>query len=116
MLCSMTMDPKTGWSQPEQHGPAHKVWEKIMTTNSSPTTNTELVKTRSSDFIPLISRNGIDSTFVKNIINNDKTYGGKRKRSENIASTSNMDVSSLLSEETVPWKPKGKNYANGAVG
>lgn len=119
MLRSMTMDPKTGWSQPEQRGPAQKLWGKIMETNNSlgsPTTlgsNTELVK-RSSDFIPLIPRNGVDSTFVKNIINNDKTFGGKRKRSENIASTSNMDVSS--SEETVPWRPKEKNYANGTVG
>ena len=111
----MTMDPKTGWSQPEQLGPAHKTWEKIMQSTNSigSSTNTELLNQRTTDFIPLISRNGMDPTLVKNFKNNDKTYGGKRKRSENIASTSNMDVSSTLS---VPWNPKGQNYVNGAVG
>lgn len=103
----MTMDPRNGWTQPEQQGPSHKTWSSIIdTSNNSTSTNS-----KSSDYIPLSA-----TTVVKNILNNDKTYGGKRKRTDNLASTRGVDVAELSSEEMVPWKRKGHNYPDGVVG
>lgn len=100
------MDPRNGWIQPEQQGPAHRAWSNIIDTNNSTSTNT-----KSSDYIPLSA-----TTVVKNILNNDKTYGGKRKRTDNLASVRGVDVAGLSSEEMVPWKPKGHNYTDGVIG
>lgn len=105
MYCTLTME-RNGWIQPEQQGPSHKTWSNIIDTNNSTTSNT-----KSSEYIPLSA-----NTVVKNILNSDKTYGGKRKRTDNLASTRGVDVAGLSSEDMVPWKPKGHNYPDGVVG
>ena len=99
----MTTDPRIGWAQPEQSGPALKVWTRISEVSSP--TSTAFPK--AMDFIPLTTQNGLDvcdSTAMKNIINAEKNYGGKRKRSEYPGNQNGVEKTAPVAEQITPWK------------
>ena len=100
----MTTDPRIGWAQPEQNGPALKLWTRISEVASP--TNLSAVFPKAMDYIPLTTQNGIDvcdSTAMKNMINVEKNYGGKRKRSDYAANLNVVDTIPVA-EQTTPWK------------
>ena len=110
----MTTDPRIGWAQPEQNGPALKLWTRISEV-ASPTTGGF---PKAMDFIPLTTQNGVDvcdSTVVKNMINAEKNYGAKRKRSDYAANVNVVGKTVPVAEQITPWK-KLPNYPGELVG
>lgn len=103
MFCPLMMDPRIGWIQPEQKGPAFEKWSNVLEDVTSPTTN--LVENlRGGEFIPLNRKNtlneAMESTVLNNMINSDKNHVSKKKRFEN----------------QTPWRSKEKSYPDGPVG
>lgn len=103
------MDPRIGWIQPEQKGPAYETWSNVLEDVNSPSTiaNLENLRDGSPDYIPLNRKNTfndtVESTTLNNIINTDKNHVSKKKRFENRTPSS-------------PWWSKEKNYPDGVVG
>lgn len=131
------MDPNIGWYQPEQQGPAQKLWSRIWETqqglenmylnnNASNTTTTEQLKS-SADFIPInnvVTNNGdqclrwpVANRQNNNIVGNLYYNRTKRKR-ENRASTYGLNQNSHLIEEHAgtPWRELRKMYSPAIIG
>lgn len=103
MFCSLMMDPRIGWIQPEQKGPACDKWSNVLEDVTSPTAN--LVENlRGVEYIPLNRKNTlnevVESTVLNNMINSDKNHASKKKRFEN----------------QTPWRSTDKCYPDGPVG
>ena len=112
-----TMDPRIGWLQPEQHGPAFEMWNQVLEGTTPSNVETKL---RPADFIPLSPKKCVDdvveSTTEKNKINADTNYGSKRKRYDNIGivTTSSLEMSSHM--KATPWISKEHCYPDGVIG
>ena len=98
------MDPRIGWIQPEQKGPAHDTWRVVLEDVTSPTTNSVENLRGRGEYIPLNRKNtlneAVESTTLNNIINSDNNHVSKKKRFEN----------------QTPWWSKDKTYPDGPVG
>ena len=100
MFCPLMMDPRIGWIQPEQKGPAYKEWRNILEDAASHS-NSEILRGR--EFIPLNGKKShetADGTALKNMINSEIIHASKKQRFEN----------------KTPWRTKGKRYLDGVVG
>jgi len=104
MFCPLMMDPRIGWIQPEQKGPAFETWSGILEDVTSPSTNLENLLGGRPDFIPLNRKSTFNdaagTTALNNMINSGKNHVSKKKRFEN----------------RTPWWSKDKNYPDGLVG
>ena len=98
------MEPRIGWIQPEQKGPAHKTWSDVLEDVSSPSANLENLRGGRPDFIPLNLNNtfndATETTALNNMINSDNNHVSKKKRIEN----------------RTPWWSKDKNHPDGLAG
>ncbi|XP_047540021.1 non-canonical poly(A) RNA polymerase protein Trf4-1-like isoform X2 [Vanessa atalanta] len=113
------MDPYVGWYQPEQEGPAKRLWLRIWETqsetdkmnlknleNANPNVN------KAQDFIPLNEVNGENR-------NNNYFNPTRRKANDNRASTFNLNQNhdALIGEYGgCPWRIPNYNYKPGVLG
>ncbi|CAG9571030.1 unnamed protein product [Danaus chrysippus] len=113
------MDPYVGWYQPEQEGPAKRLWLRIWETqsetdkmnlknleNANPNVN------KTPDFIPLNEVNGENR-------NNNYFNPTRRKVNDNRASTFNLNQNhdALIGEYGgCPWRIPNYNYKPGVLG
>lgn len=113
------MDPYVGWYQPEQEGPAKRLWLRIWETqsetdkmnlknleNANPNVN------KAPDFIPLNEVNGESR-------NNNYFNPTRRKANDNRASTFNLNQNhdALIGEYGgCPWRVPNYNYKPGILG
>ncbi|XP_039764496.1 non-canonical poly(A) RNA polymerase protein Trf4-1-like [Pararge aegeria] len=113
------MDPYVGWYQPEQEGPAKRLWLRIWETqsetdkmnlknleNANPNVN------KAPDFIPLSEVNGESR-------NNNYFNPTRRKANDNRASTFNLNQNhdALIGEYGgCPWRVPNYNYKPGILG
>ncbi|XP_045540484.1 non-canonical poly(A) RNA polymerase protein Trf4-1 [Papilio machaon] len=113
------MDPAVAWYQPEQEGPAKRLWLRIWETqsdidkmnlknleNSNPNVN------KAPDFIPINDVNGENR-------NNNYFNPARRKANDNRASTFNLNKNhdALIGEYGgCPWRLPNYNYKPGILG
>ncbi|VVC90261.1 unnamed protein product [Leptidea sinapis] len=113
------MDPNVGWYQPEQEGPAKRLWLRIWETqsetdkmnlknleNANPNVN------KAPDFIPINDVNGENR-------NNNYFNPTRRKTNDNRASTFNLNQNhdALIGEYGgCPWRIPSYNYKPGILG
>lgn len=113
------MDPYVGWYQPEQEGPAKRLWLRIWETqsetdkmnlknleNANPNVN------KAQDFIPLNEVNGENR-------NNNYFNPTRRKANDNRASTFNLNQNhdALIGEYGgCPWRIPNYVYKPGVLG
>ncbi|XP_073962368.1 non-canonical poly(A) RNA polymerase protein Trf4-1-like [Choristoneura fumiferana] len=113
------MDPAVGWYQPEQEGPAKRLWLRIWETqseidkmnlknleNSNPNVN------KAPDFIPINDVNGESR-------NNNYFNPARRKVNDNRASTFNLNKNhdALIGEYGgCPWRIPNFKYKPGILG
>lgn len=117
--CSGWMDPAVAWYQPEQEGPAKRLWLRIWETqsdidkmnlknleNANPNVN------KAQDFIPINDVNGESR-------NNNYFNPARRKMNDNRASTFNLNKNhdALIGEYGgCPWRIPNYNYKPGILG
>ncbi|CAD0205229.1 unnamed protein product [Chrysodeixis includens] len=113
------MDPAVAWYQPEQEGPAKRLWLRIWETqsdidkmnlknleNANPNVN------KAPDFIPINDVNGESR-------NNNYFNPARRKMNDNRASTFNLNKNhdALIGEYGgCPWRIPNYNYKPGILG
>ncbi|CAK1590806.1 unnamed protein product [Parnassius mnemosyne] len=113
------MDPAVAWYQPEQEGPAKRLWLRIWETqseiekmnlknleNANPNVN------KAQDFIPINDINGENR-------NNNYFNPARRKVNDNRASTFNLNKNhdALIGEYGgCPWRLPNYNYKPGILG
>ncbi|XP_068625000.1 non-canonical poly(A) RNA polymerase protein Trf4-1-like [Battus philenor] len=113
------MDPAVAWYQPEQEGPAKRLWLRIWETqseidkmnlknleNANPNVN------KAPDFIPINDVNGENR-------NNNYFNPARRKANDNRASTFNLNKNhdALIGEYGgCPWRLPNYNYKPGVLG
>ncbi|XP_047035772.1 non-canonical poly(A) RNA polymerase protein Trf4-1-like isoform X2 [Helicoverpa zea] len=113
------MDPAVAWYQPEQEGPAKRLWLRIWETqsdidkmnlknleNANPNVN------KAQDFIPINDVNGESR-------NNNYFNPARRKMNDNRASTFNLNKNhdALIGEYGgCPWRIPNYNYKPGILG
>lgn len=113
------MDPAVAWYQPEQEGPAKRLWLRIWETqseidkmnlknleNSNPNIN------KAQDFIPIHDVNG-------EVRNNNYFNPARRKINDNRASTFNLNKNhdALIGEYGgCPWRIPNYHYKPGILG
>ncbi|KAJ0171241.1 hypothetical protein K1T71_012791 [Dendrolimus kikuchii] len=113
------MDPAVAWYQPEQEGPAKRLWLRIWETqseidkmnlknleNANPNVN------KAQDFIPINDVNGESR-------NNNYFNPARRKMNDNRASTFNLNKNhdALIGEYGgCPWRVPSYNYKPGILG
>lgn len=113
------MDPAVAWYQPEQEGPAKRLWLRIWETqseidkmnlknleNANPNVN------KAQDFIPINDVNGENR-------NNNYFNPARRKANDNRASTFNLNKNhdALIGEYGgCPWRLPNYNYKPGILG
>lgn len=128
------MDPKIGWYQPEQFGPAKDLWLHIweaeiaekrldiltLKNDNSPNTMGNKVQQDYISLDPVTSRVGDDrlaSRVQHNTCNN--YYNPSRRKGDNRASTYGMNYNydALVGEYGgCPWRQPNKHYSKGVLG
>uniref|UniRef100_T1J4Z7 polynucleotide adenylyltransferase n=1 Tax=Strigamia maritima TaxID=126957 RepID=T1J4Z7_STRMM len=117
------MDPNIGWYQPEQQGPAQKLWSRLWETQQR-LQNMDL-NNANNDYLPLHNvTNQVEACLrsarqqnSNNCIGNLYYNRTKRKR-ENRASTYGLNENSemILEYGGIPWRNPAKPYSPGIVG
>lgn len=127
------MDPKIGWYQPEQFGPAKDLWLHIWETGKDldnltlkhDNSATMSGKSIAQDYVPLestlnnrpLSNDGPRGVQQHNTCNN--YYNPSRRKGDNRASTYGMNYNYevLVGEYGgCPWQVPTKRYSKGVLG
>ncbi|XP_013392395.1 non-canonical poly(A) RNA polymerase PAPD5-like [Lingula anatina] len=123
------MDPRIGWSPPEQLGPAHQLWTRLWETHLIKMENLYLnnanpnLEQKTQEYIPLeFNTNNYDQRDHSSSRTNNIKYQDfrTRKKKDNKASTFGLNHSSntqlLDNGHLTPWIPRGRNYSPGVIG
>lgn len=104
------MDPVIGWYQPEQEGPARRLWSRIAEARCVPMMDNNS-NTKAAEFIPIDSSSPDDRSNL--------SHHPPRKKTDNRASTFNLnlDHANLIGKYGgCPWRELRSKYDKGVVG